>query len=448
MDGSNTHISEQPETSISQEFGTDAFISYSRKDQAFVKTLSAAFGQLNRDPWVDWDDIQKGEEWWKAIQRGIESAHTFIFVISPDSISSAVCQDEIEYAATCNKRFLPIVRREGFEQTQVHPRVSSHNWLFFRETDDFNAAFQELIKAIDIDLDHVRDHTRLLVRALEWQGKAENPSYLLRGLDLEEAQQWLINSVGKEPMPTDVHLQYINTSRDAETARVATRKKARRTVLLTTVLANILLSVAGGIWFYQFRISEALGQLRKEMVQALQVGRLGTNGDNFATLANLKAPKDYDPSQNPLYQEHQKWLTDLHLAYPNAFPRTYMIGPPGKVLWVGDISRSVPVGREATEFLEPFQAEHSERAVFDNKITVIMDPYEDELGHWISASGPIRNSVGQIVGGMRVDYTEDYLIQVKDKTRNTLVVAYLVIIVWLFILSWIILRSLRPIDES
>lgn len=448
MNLSTTHTSEQPETSASRESGTDAFISYSRKDQAFVKTLSAAFRQVNRAPWVDWDDIQKGEEWWKAIQRGIESANTFIFVISPDSVNSTVCRDEIEYAASCNKRFLPIVRKEGFDQRQVHPKVSSHNWLFFRETDDFNTAFQELIKAIDTDLDHVRDHTRLLVRALEWQGKAKNPSYLLRGLDLEEAQQWLINSMGKEPIPIDAHLQYIHTSRESETARVAARKKVRRTLLLTTVLANILLSVAGGVWFYQFRISEALERLSKEMVQALQIGSLGTNGDNFATLSNLKVPKDYDPIDNPLYQEHQKWLTHLHVAFPNAFPRTYMIGPPGKVMWVGDISRSVPVGREATDFLEPFKAEHSERDVFDNKTTVIMAPYEDELGRWISASGPIKNSAGQIVGGMRVDFTEDYLIQVKQKTRNTLIIAYLVIAVWLFILSWIILRSLRPIDES
>jgi hypothetical protein len=80
----------------------DVFISYSRRDKAFVETLDAALKSLNRDPWVDWEDIYKGEEWWKAIQRGIESANTFIFVISPDSVASRVCRDEVNYAAECN----------------------------------------------------------------------------------------------------------------------------------------------------------------------------------------------------------------------------------------------------------------------------------------------------------------------------------------------------------
>ena len=33
-----------------REASSDAFISYSRKDQPFVRTLNAAFKQLNRDP--------------------------------------------------------------------------------------------------------------------------------------------------------------------------------------------------------------------------------------------------------------------------------------------------------------------------------------------------------------------------------------------------------------
>ncbi|PSB29433.1 toll/interleukin-1 receptor domain-containing protein [Stenomitos frigidus] len=448
MNASTIQTAKQLQTAILHEAGSDVFISYSRKDQSFVRTLSAAFKQLNHDPWVDWEDIQKGEEWWKAIQRGIENAHTFVFIMSPDSVKSSVCREEIEYAAACNKRFLPIVYREGFDQKQVHFKLSSHNWLFFREADDFNEAFQELMKAIDTDLEYVRMHTRLLVRALEWQGKAKNPSSLLRGLDLEEAQQWLIKRMGKEPLPTNAHVQYIKASRDTEVARVSARRKARRTVLLTTLLANIVLSVAGGSWFYQFRLNEALERIQKEMVQALQAGRFGTNGDHFAALADLYVPKGSTPIDNPLYQEHQKWLTDLHTVFPNAIPRTYKVGSPGKIMWIGDLSRSIAIGRETTDFLEPFKAEHSERKVFDDKITVIMTPYEDELGHWISASGPIKNSAGQIVGGIRVDFTEAYLIQVQAETQKTLLVAYLLVAVWLFILSWIILRSLRPIEED
>ena len=425
----------------------DVFISYSRKDQSFVRILDAAFNQINRNPWVDWDSIQKGEQWWLAIQRGIEGANTFVFVISPDSIESSVCRAEVDHATLHNKRFLAIVRREGFDLAHVHPNISSHNWLFFRETDSFDQAFQELLTAIDTDLDYVRMHTRLLVRALEWQDKTQNPSYLLRGSDLEGAEQWLAQ-VKKNPLPTDLQRQYIGVSRSAETARLNALQKSRRTVISVTIAANLLVSIVGGIWFYKVRVDEATQRIRENLVSAVRMGTIGTNGDDFAALATLRVPPGTTPNNNLLYQEQQQWITSVHTVFPNAFPRTYILGEPGKIRWVGDISRALQRGREKTKFLEPFDAEHSERNVFDNQETVIMQPYTDELGRWISASAPIKSASGQIVGGMRVDFTETYLIAERDRVRRDLIAAYLVVLVWLLTLSWIILRSMRSIDRT
>ncbi len=372
----------------------DVFISYSRRDQTFVRTLDTAFKQLNRDPWVDWNDIQKGEEWWKAIQRGIEGADTFVFVLSPDSVASSVCQAEIDYAALHHKRFLPIVYREGFDLAQVHSSISSHNWLFFRETGDFEAAFQELIHAIDTDLEYVRAHTRLLVRAIEWQHKGDNPSYLLRGVDLSEAESWLLQGAGNQPQPTELQVQYIHTSRQVQAAKLKTKRKARRKILLTTVLTNLVLAIGGGFWFYQFRTDEALQRIRDDMVNALRMGTISANGNDFAALAALSVPRGSLPIQSSLYQSHQRSLLNINRVFPNAFPRTYISGGTGQILWVGDISRNVKVGRESTEFLEPFKAEHSEDKVFADQETVIMKPYTDELGRWVSASRPIKNAAG------------------------------------------------------
>jgi len=75
----------------------EIFISYSRRDKAFVTKLDQALRQAGHDPWVDWSDIQPAEEWWQAIERGIEAASIFVFVISPDSVASKVCRQEIEH---------------------------------------------------------------------------------------------------------------------------------------------------------------------------------------------------------------------------------------------------------------------------------------------------------------------------------------------------------------
>ena len=75
-----------------------------------------------------------------------------------------------------------------------------------------------------------------------------------------------------------------------------------------------------------------------------------------------------------------------------------------------------------------------------------MQPYTDRLGRWISAAGPIRDTTGKIVGGMKVYYSEAYLTKVQNYIRNTLVIAYLVIAFWLLVLSGIIVRAMRPIE--
>ena len=74
---------------------TDVFISYSRKDKAFVQVLNQALEESQYDTWVDWEDIPLTADWWEEIKSGIEAADTFLFVISPGSITSKVCGQEI-----------------------------------------------------------------------------------------------------------------------------------------------------------------------------------------------------------------------------------------------------------------------------------------------------------------------------------------------------------------
>ncbi|MCG8367481.1 MAG: TIR domain-containing protein, partial [Pseudanabaenales cyanobacterium] len=224
----------------------DVFVSYSRKDKEFVQILHEALSRSSYDAWVDWQDIPPTSAWWKEIEAGIEAAHTCIFVISPDSVASKVCKQEIDHAAKHNKRLIPIVRRDTFEEQALHPALSELNWLFFREGDDFEGAFQLLIQAIDLDLSHVRAHTRLLVRAVEWDAKQRNASFLLRGSNLDEAEQWLIQSgAGKEPKPTELQGEYIAASR---------KSSANRQRLMIGGLSSLLLITAGlaGVTFVQF----------------------------------------------------------------------------------------------------------------------------------------------------------------------------------------------------
>ncbi|MBE9028397.1 TIR domain-containing protein [filamentous cyanobacterium LEGE 11480] len=202
---------------------SDVFISYSRQDRDFARRLHGAIEADGREVWIDWQNIEPTLNWWQEIKQGIEEADTFVFVLSPDSVASKVCRDEIEHSLRHNKRLVPIVYREGFELDQTtndaHRALGSHNWLLFRAADDFERSFAELVRAIETDFMHVKVHTRLLNRALEWERQGRRDSFLLRGEDLSAAEQWLADAVSKQPQATDEHHNYIETSREEETAQ-------------------------------------------------------------------------------------------------------------------------------------------------------------------------------------------------------------------------------------
>lgn len=199
----------------------DLFVSYSRRDKDFVRKLVDTLLEKGRDVWIDWDDIPPSADWWKEIERGIQSADSFVFVISPDSVRSRVVRQEIETAVASNKRLIPIVWVDVTEQAdldQMHPEISAHNWIFFNQG-TFEDALGLLNTTLDTDLDYVKQHTRILVRAREWESRGRDNDYVLRGDDLEAAQDWLTQGATKKPEPLPLHSQYIVASQRANAAR-------------------------------------------------------------------------------------------------------------------------------------------------------------------------------------------------------------------------------------
>jgi WD40 repeat protein len=239
---------------------SDVFISYSRKDKEFAETLHTALEKSGKDAWIDWQDIPLTSEWWKEIEAGIEGADTFIFVISPDSVASKVCGEEIGHAVKHNKRLFPVVRRDVAQfdpNNEAIKALNKHNWLFFREEDDFEQAFQQLTTAILMDLGYVHNHTRLLVKAIEWDTNNRKEGSLLQKEILIEAESWLQTAINKDPKPTDLQISYIENSRKVEDANNQATKilkdaaqKANQRIRVSLIVLGITLigTTAAGIF--------------------------------------------------------------------------------------------------------------------------------------------------------------------------------------------------------
>jgi len=76
--------------------------------------------------------------------------------------------DQDDWLFVLAVRLVPILY-PGVPTDQVPEKLKYLNWLFFRQSDAFEPACKDLIRVMDTDLEWVKAHTRLTVRAVEWE---------------------------------------------------------------------------------------------------------------------------------------------------------------------------------------------------------------------------------------------------------------------------------------
>jgi len=260
------------------------FVSYSRKDSAAARKIIQAFKAIEQDVWVDWEDIPPAADWLEQIFRGIEGSDAFIFIISPDSTASEVCNVEVGHAAKNNKRIIPIVVRDVDPKTgNVNPIIKKLNWTFMREQDNFDEGIGRVKTAIELDLVWVEEHSRLQLRALEWD-REKDSSLLLRGKDLRTARQMVEGAKDKDPQPSPLQQTYIQNSNQDERRRLI--------VWTATVLAVVIMAGLSFFALYQRdRANRNAEEARKNEVIAQQQKGIAEKNEELARNNEQEARK-------------------------------------------------------------------------------------------------------------------------------------------------------------
>ena len=205
------------------------FISCSRDDFEFADQLVAAFEVTGFDVAIDRHGITGGEDFQRRLGALIRETDTVVFVLSPSSVQSGMCAWEVEEAVRLGKRIIPVVCR-GLEGRDPPPLLKNFDYVFFYTEpkvagSGFGHGLSRLVAALDTDLDWMREHTRLLARASEWDAAGHLENRMLSGADIPAAKEWASKRPKGAPEPTSLHLEYIRASEDAETARTSADRK-------------------------------------------------------------------------------------------------------------------------------------------------------------------------------------------------------------------------------
>jgi TPR repeat protein len=223
-------ITQQAKQATSSDRGKlRVFISYSRDDLNFAGQLDAALNACGFECLIDRDGISGGEDWKRRLGNLISEADTVVFVLSPSSARSEICDWEVEEAARLNKRILPVNCRP-LEGASPPPRLRELNYIFFYEEpklpgSGFGAGLGSLVAALNTDFDWMREHTRYLQRAIEWDTGGRPANRLLSGNDIHAAKAWAAGRPNSAPEPTVLQLDFIRASEEEAEARLSEQRK-------------------------------------------------------------------------------------------------------------------------------------------------------------------------------------------------------------------------------
>src|SRR5262249_37244905 len=152
------------------------FVSYSRRDAAeFADELVAGLELAGFAPFLDRHEISAGEEWEARLGGLIAQSDTVVFVVSPESVKSERCVWEVDRTLGFSKRILPVIYKP-VPDTDIPQQLSRLQFVRFDTGRGLARPLAELAEALRLDLDWIREHTRLGELAVRWlsRGKIES----------------------------------------------------------------------------------------------------------------------------------------------------------------------------------------------------------------------------------------------------------------------------------
>ena len=159
--------------------------------------MNNQFQRHDKTTWFDQENIPQGVDFETEIKKGIENSDNYVFIISPESVKSPYCDAEVAYAKSLNKRFVTLLY-DDIPKKEMNETLAKIQWINFKpDKKDFQDSFNDLLRVLDTDREHVQKHTKFLQISKEWEAKSKGNDHLLRGDQFIIAETWLEEAIGK-----------------------------------------------------------------------------------------------------------------------------------------------------------------------------------------------------------------------------------------------------------
>jgi TIR domain len=112
---------------------TAMFISYSRKDQIIIDTLSEELQDLGLKVWIDRSGIRGGHQWRVEIVNAIRDCDVFLLCMSSASVASDNVRRELDIAASERKKIIPLRLEKVQFPAEWQYQLAGIQWIDYED---------------------------------------------------------------------------------------------------------------------------------------------------------------------------------------------------------------------------------------------------------------------------------------------------------------------------
>lgn len=204
-------------------------------------------------------------------------------------------------------------------------------------------------------------------------------------------------------------------------------------------------------WFFQYSTTNALLKIQDDQIDTITGAAQQIDAEALLALYREGVPNEEGFSDDPRYEANMAVLERIHQIEPRAYSGTYILDG-DNLVFITDIWAHYDVDRAAS-FLyvcEPVECAGGDAdtanaialatsAIREGKIEIKDGIVEDQWGRWSSAWAPIRDSNGNVVAGMFLDFEAAYVDEVQRQVETQIaiaaVISYLIVFIMVYLVS-------------
>jgi hypothetical protein len=193
---------------------TRVFISYAIEDQELMLQLSRILMRHHFTLRLDKSGYHTKIEFiYKEVNGFIEEADHFIFLLSPNSAQSYICDRQLKHAKGLNKHIIGLVIADT-DLSQYPSGLKNLQLIDFTGYPEQHACLYRLFYELRQHAHYYEQHKVFLMKALRWHRNKFKTALLLRGTNLDYLGGWF-DAAQKRPInpPVQEHAEFIMRSR-------------------------------------------------------------------------------------------------------------------------------------------------------------------------------------------------------------------------------------------